>query len=199
MRAQSAARAQKGSVLLVAVIFLVIFTLLAITIFRGATTSIQTIGNMQWRAEATAAANVAIDSLLSDATTFTAPQTSYTFSYDANGDGNADISVTTPAVTHYGKSRGGPRCVRFSPVPPNQLDLSNAQDRSCFGSAALANPGLSQAIATGTATLQQFPPLCANSEWSLTVRATDAVTNTVVDVVQGVGVRVPTTSVITCD
>ncbi len=205
MNVSCAPRKQRGSVLLVALIFLVLFTLLAITTFRGSSTTVQAIGNMQWRSEAVAAANNAIDALLSDPLTFTmAPQDAFVFNYDVNGDGSGDI-----AVRYVPDGRAGPRCIRFEPIPTNQLNPQNPQDLQCFGSGTAANPGIAietevtnaQGQVTGviSESIAQYPPLCANTEWSLALRASDLVTNTSVDVVQGVGVRVSTTTVDECD
>lgn len=199
-------RAQRGSTLLVVMIFLLIFGIMTAAAFRGSLTSVQAIGNMQWRDEAITAANDAIDRLLStaDFATKTAVVTEAVnaapFPLDANGDGVTDVRVSFPVVTRDGVARAGPRCVRAEPIPPAELNPSLPADLGCFGSSSSGSPGLG--IGTtggGTSTVAQSPSLCSNTEWSITVRAVDTVTNTSVDVVQGVGVRVPTTAVPTCD
>jgi type II secretory pathway pseudopilin PulG len=206
MRRPIRQQAQRGSTLLVAMIFLLIFAIMAAATFRGSMTSVQAIGNMQWRSEAIGAANDAIDRLLStaDFATNTAVTTEVViktpFKLDANGDGVNDISVTLPVVTRDGVARAGPRCLRAEPIPQKDLNPALPADVGCFGSNAGGSAGLGEEKeAGGTSTVVQSPSLCANTEWSITVRATDAVTNTQVDVVQGVGVRVPTTAVPTCD
>jgi len=207
-------RAQRGSVLLVVMIFLLVFGMMTAATFRGSMTSVQAIGNMQWRTEAINAANDAIDRVLSSAdfATNTAVVTKNVndapLPLDVNGDGVTDISVSFPAVTQAGATglpvtRAGPRCLRAEPIPTSQLNPSLPADLGCFGSSASGNSGLGVATGPGgtggTATVTQSPSLCSNTEWSITVRAVDAVTNTQVDVVQGVGVRVPTTAIPTCD
>jgi hypothetical protein len=152
-------------------------------------------------------ANDAIDRLLStaDFATDTAVVTQGVkdapFQLDANGDGVNDISVSFPPVPRdAGPDRPGPRCLRSAPIPSMKLDPAVPADVGCFGSSLSGNSGLG--IATtggGTGTVAGTPSLCSNTEWSITVRAVDTVTNTSVDVVQGVGVRVPTTAVPTCD
>jgi hypothetical protein len=202
-------RAQRGSVLLVVMIFLLVFGMMTAAAFRGSMTSVQAIGNMQWRNEAITAANDAIDRLLStaDFATNTAVVTqgvnAAPFPLDINGDGVTDISVNFPPVPRdVGPDRPGPRCLRAEPIPAAQLNPSLPADLGCFGSSSSGSSGLGIAAGaggTGTATVTQSPSLCSNTEWSITVRAVDAVTNTRVDVVQGVGVRVPTTAIPTCD
>jgi type II secretory pathway pseudopilin PulG len=199
-------RAQRGSTLLVVMIFLLVFGMMTAAAFRGSMTSVQAIGNMQWRNEAVTAANDAIDRVLSTAefATNTAVVTQAVnaapFPMDINGDGVNDISVNFPVVTLDGVARAGPRCLRAEPIPSAQLNPSLPADLGCFGSSSSSSSGLGVATAGGgTSTVTQSPSLCSNTEWSITVRAVDAVTNTRVDVVQGVGVRVPTTAIPTCD
>ncbi|MEO7853784.1 MAG: type II secretion system protein [Rubrivivax sp.] len=199
-------RAQRGSTLLVVMIFLLVFGMMTAAAFRGSMTSVQAIGNMQWRNEAITAANDAIDRLLSTAdfanntVGVTQAVNAAPFPLDINGDGVTDISVNFPVVTVDGVARAGPRCLRAEPIPAAQLDPSLPADLGCFGSSSSGSSGLGIATAGGgTSTVAQTPSLCSNTEWTITVRAVDAVTNTRVDVVQGVGVRVSTTAVATCD
>jgi len=204
MRARS--QAQRGSTLLVVMIFLLLFGIMAASSFRGSLTSAKAIGNMQWRNEAIAAANDAIDRLLStaDFATNTAATTTAVntapFQVDINGDGVNDIAVNLPVVTQDGVARAGPRCSRATPIPSTALDPSLPADLGCFGSASSSSSGLGVAVTGGgTSTVTQSPSLCSDTEWSIRVRAVDAVTNTTVDVVQGVGVRVPTTALPICN
>lgn len=199
-------QAQRGSTLLVAMIFLLIFGVMAAASFRGSLTSVQAIGNMQWRNEAITAANDAIERLLgsADFATNTAGVTKQVnaapFQVDINGDGVNDISVRFPDVSVDGVTRAGPRCRRAEPIPSKDLDPDLPADKGCFGSSSSGTSGLVIAdAANGSGLVASAPSLCSNTEWSITVRAVDAVTNTSVDVVQGVGVRVPTTDVPTCD
>jgi hypothetical protein len=197
---------QRGSVLLVAMVILLTAAILAAAAFRGSLTSTRAIGNMQFRNEAITAANDAIDRLLStaDFATNTAVVTGQVndapFQVDINGDGVNDIQTSFPVVTLDGVDRAGPRCLRAEAIPSKDLDPSKPEDLGCFSTSGSGSSGLGIAIAGGgVGTVQQSPSLCSNTEWSITVRATDAVTNTSVDVVQGVGVRVPTTSVPVCN
>jgi hypothetical protein len=199
-------RGERGSVLLVAMMMLLTAAIIVAAAFRGSLTSAQAIGNMQWRNEAIAAANDAIDALLSSAD-FATNAAGITlainlgpFQYDANGDGVDDIATSFPVVTVDGIAKAGPRCLRAEPIPTKDLDPALAADRGCFGSSSSTSSGLGVETSTGgVGTVGGSPSLCSNTEWSITVRATDAVTNTNVDIVQGVGVRVPTTSVPVCN
>ena len=201
-----ARRHQEGSTLIIAMIFLLLFAMIMATTYRSSLTSVRAIGNMQWRSESINATNDAIAQLLSNFKTFSDSATITTsvvaspFTFDANGDAVPDITVTFPVVTLDGVPRAGPRCIKVEPIPSIELDPDNSEDLGCFGNSAAGNTGFGVTNASGTVTsIAQTPSLCANTEWSVTVQAVDAVTNTSVRVVQGVGVRVPTTSVAICN
>jgi type II secretory pathway pseudopilin PulG len=195
---------QRGSTLLITLIFLLIFAVMAVAVFRNSLSSVQAIGNMQFRNEGIAAANDAIDRLLSTAdfatnsALITQQVNAAPFQFDANGDGVNDIAVSFPVVTMDGVARAGPRCLRAEPIPNTALDPDKTEDKKCFaGGGQDCHTEDQPDGSTKTVCVQQ--QLCANTEWSLTVRATDAVTNTSVDVVQGVAVRVHTSAVPTCN
>jgi hypothetical protein len=189
---------QNGSVLLVAMIFLILFSLIAASVYKSSISSVQALGNMQWRTESINAANDAIDKLLSDPTTFTNAATigatvgATPLTFDVNGDGNTDVQVKF-------LNDVGPECKRAVRIPAAELDVSVPEDVACMSSGSSNNTGLGITNATGsTSGLNQIISLCANVEWAMTVQATDSVTNTSVNVVQGVGVRSSITSLPGC-
>jgi hypothetical protein len=189
---------QNGSVLLVAMIFLILFSVMAAAVYKGSISSVQAIGNMQWRTESINAANDAIDKLLSDPATFTNAATigatigATPLTFDVNGDGTSDVKVKF-------LNNVGPECKRAVPIPASQLDVSLDEDLACMSSGTANNTGLGITNAAGsTSGLSQITSLCANVEWALTVQAVDSVTNTSVTVVQGVGVRSAITSLPGC-
>ena len=98
-------RQQSGSTLLVALIMLVLLTLVAVSAINSTTSSIQMVGNAQFREEANAAAQKAIERVLSSPgfmTTAPAAQ-----NIDINNDGTTDYSVTFSPV---------PNCISYRPV-----------------------------------------------------------------------------------
>ncbi|MBA2411310.1 MAG: hypothetical protein H0V63_00580 [Burkholderiaceae bacterium] len=95
-------------------------------------------------------------------------------SSDYNGDGVAD-SVAVLAER--------PTCLRARSVSLVDLDPSNPQDAPCFASASLSNPGLLPGSGGPAGSL------CADTEWQLRVRSTDAQTGAAVTLNQGVTVR----------
>lgn len=110
---------QRGATLLVSLIMLVVLTLFAVTAINLSNTNLRIVGNMQMQSEATAAAQLAIENVISTSDfiiTLPVPQ-----AVDINNDGTADYTVTfTPAPTcQYYKP-----VVKTDPVPTK-----------CFGSA----------------------------------------------------------------
>lgn len=197
MRTMPIPRRQRGATLIIAMVFLLIFAIVAATSLRSSMSSVQAISNMQFRNEGVAAANDAIDRLLSssdfatktDAVTAAVVAAPYTV--DINGDDVADIQVTFPEVTIAGVKKAGPRCIRQRPVPTGSLDPTVAADRGCFPSSAADSSGLEMEDASGAAApIGGAQSMCSDTQWVIPVRAVDTVTNTSVDVSQGTSVRV---------
>lgn len=110
---------QRGSTLLVALVMLVLLTLIALSAMNATTSSIQVVGNAQFREEANAAGQKAIESVISSsAFQMTAPAAQ---DIDINGDGVSDYTVTfTPA----------PSCVSYTPT----LSSDTSVPAECYGS-----------------------------------------------------------------
>jgi len=110
---------QRGSTLLVALVMLVLLTLIALSAMNATTNSIQVVGNAQFREEANAAGQKAIENVISSSafqTVAPVPQ-----SIDVNGDGAMDYTVTfTPA----------PSCVSYIPVAAGEANVP----AECYGS-----------------------------------------------------------------
>lgn len=85
-------RKQRGNTLLVGLVMLVLLTLMAVSAINMSTTGIQVVGNAQFREEAVAAAQQAIENVISTTSfTLTAPAAQ---NIDINNDGTADYSVS---------------------------------------------------------------------------------------------------------
>ena len=94
--------AQRGAALLVGLIMLVLITLMVTSAFTLSTTNLKSVGNMQAKNEAIAAANQAIEKVLGT------PFTTSPVAEDVNVDINND--VTTDYIVHIAI----PTCVRAS-------------------------------------------------------------------------------------
>lgn len=82
---------QQGSTLLVGMIMLILLTLLAVSAIQSTTSNLQVVGNAQFREEATAAAQQAIENVISNRTFTTSVPPEQ--SIDINRDGVTDYSV----------------------------------------------------------------------------------------------------------
>lgn len=170
---------QQGATLIVALIFLVLLTLFAINAFNSSTTSARVTGNMQMRQEAAAAAQVAIEQVISSTAFAVNPGNiaATPIPVDIDNNGNADYTVAMSPQ---------PGCYRVAPIKNNQLNPALAEDRNCMTSSLMRNSGIDMTEA-GVSSDNSF---CANSEWNVRAVVTDANTGTQVAVNQGVALRV---------
>ena len=153
-------RAQRGVTLIIGLIMLVLITLMVTTAFMLSNTNLKAVGNMQFRDEAIAAANVAtedvLSSLLSGGSTVQPPER--TISIDINNDGTSDYSVAISA----------PTCVRSTEI----------------GGGA-SGPGTGSSVTLG---LPSGTPPTYNTVWDVDANVTDAASGAAVRVRQGVRV-----------
>jgi len=158
-------RHQKGATLLVGLIMLVLLTLMAVTSFRLGKSNLQIVGNMQFRTETLRAAEEVLEASISVPTSVT---TASTANVDINADGTPDVAVTvTPTLTRA-------YVLTNTSLTPSQLGCA-----------------LGQAQAFGVVGAAVGNSLCARTLYDLRVQATEASTNTSVEVHQGVAVQVP--------
>lgn len=178
---------QQGATLIVALIFLVLMTLLAVTSFNIGKSNLQVVGNMQRQNEALNAAQEAIDAAVSKTLFAQTPAAALpnpcgaanTMCVDTNGDGSSDVTVALTPV---------PSCIKAQTVKNANLNLANAEDAGCAVGAA-QNFGVAGA-ATGDS-------LCADSVWEINAVATDNSSGASVTVTEGVAVRVSTDNIAT--
>lgn len=189
---------QNGAALVIGLIMLVLMTLMAISAFHLGTSQTQIVANAQYKNEGVAAAQIAIDTVLSSTNFTINPASAITNSncgngstnilcVDSNGDGTNDVTVniTGPVDPSTGVRAVNPTCIAAAPIPVSALDLSKPNDLAC-------SAGTQQTF--GTAGSTSGNSLCANSTWEIDAQAVDSVTNTTVEVDQGVGVRIATTA-----
>jgi hypothetical protein len=165
-------RKQQGATLLLGLIMLVLLTLMAISSFRLGRSNLQIVGNMQFRNETVRAAEEAVEAAISTPGSVT---TASAANVDINADGTPDVAVTvTPSLVHgYVLSN-------------NAIKLDDPDQVGCT---------LGQAQAFGVVGAATGNSLCALTLYDLAVVATEASTNTRVQLHQGVAIRVPADSV----
>lgn len=89
-------RYERGATLIVGLIMLTVITLMVTAAFSLSNTNLKAVGNMQFRDEAAAAANVAIEQVVTGF--MDAAPAVQTIQVDLNNDGNTDYSVViTPS------------------------------------------------------------------------------------------------------
>lgn len=109
-------RRQRGATLVVSLILLALITLLVTSAYTASNTELLSVGNMQTRDEAVAAANMAIEQVI--ASPFTTSPAAEAINVDINYDDVVDYEVQFQA----------PTCVSAEPVPaasppPSSLSL----------------------------------------------------------------------------
>ena len=166
---------QRGSTLLVALIMLVLLTLVAVSAINSTSSSTQIAGNQQFRQEADAVAQQAIEKVIS--TNFTAAPVSVPISVDINNDSKADYTGQVDV----------PTCTSSIPLTNGQLNPLSAIDSPCISSGQSTSTGIVGASGV-VATAQSW---CFKQSWDLKSNVVDSNgTNTTIH--QGVFIRVPT-------
>lgn len=170
---------QKGSVLIVGVVMLTLLTFMVLSAFRMGKSNLQIVGNSQQKAQNYAAAQGAIERVISSPQLGTTPAAAMpnpcngvanTACVDLNGDGVPDITVTVV-----------PTCLSTQPVSNTVLDYSNAEDKSC-------TLGVNQDFGTTGASVGNS--LCSNLLWDVAANVRDDTTGGRFTANQGVAIRV---------
>lgn len=116
---------QRGVTLLLGLILLMMLTLLGVSAFNIGSSYFRIISNKQYQAEAMAAAQSAINQVLSSGGYFKTPSTTPgSYQVDINGDGNADYTAT---ITR-------PCLLSSVTITIGELSPSNPDDLKCLGS-----------------------------------------------------------------
>lgn len=167
---------ERGAVLLVALVMLLLVTLMVVSSFNLTQTNLKVVQNMESRGQAKYAANAAIEEAISSARFLSSPNSVFEQSceqanrkcYDFNGDGNVDIAVLLEP----------PSCVIVLPIKNSELNIADPADTSCF--------------------IQGSPnSMCVNSVWEMRATARDLLTGAEVIVRQGVAVRATSNNIAT--
>lgn len=108
--------AQRGATLVVSLIMLALITLLVTSAFSLSSSSLRSVGNMQNREEAIAAANKAIEQVLSSP--FSNAPTAETIDVDINNDDTRDYEVVFAPPACVSAER-----IVATTIPPSSLSL----------------------------------------------------------------------------
>ena len=171
--------AQHGATLVVALVFLILMSLFAISAFKSSTGNLRVVGNMQTRQESIAVAQKAIEQTISSALFSTNPKAvaETPSSVDIDGNGSFDYTATLNPQ---------PNCYRTKTIKTTELDPSLDADLVCLKSSVVQQGGIDNPDAAASA----GNSLCANSEWNVGATVNDLGSGTSVVMHQGVAVRV---------
>ena len=170
---------QQGATLVVAMIFLILMSLFAVTAFKNSTGNLRIVGNMQSRQEAIAVGQKAIEQTISSSyfTTNPANVAATPVQVDIDGNGTMDYTATLNPQPH---------CFRTKAIKSNELNPSLPADLACMKSSTVQQGGLDIPNAAADA----GNSLCANSEWNVGAQVVDLRSGTKVELNQGIAVRV---------
>jgi len=173
MRATPGSDPQRGVALVVGMAMLVILTLVVLSAVSLSTGNIKATSNMQFRDAALAAANLAIEQVVSSP--ITGILTSTAIEVDIDQDTVRDYLITVEV----------PTCLSWRSVSNLQLDVSNPEDVKCF-----SGTGAGSRLGGGGGTTTS---LCADTTWAIRAPVGDQDTGASVTVNQGIGQRVERT------
>jgi hypothetical protein len=163
---------EKGAVLLVSMIMLIVMTLLVVFAIRSGNTNLRIAGNMQSQAEAGAATE------------------QIKVTEDLSLIAAQSIPVSMGNVTYTVAVLPLNKCLMDIPVLNSALNPANANDLACF-----ENPDEDKAI-NADGTLSTKLSACKTQQWDIEAGVTDATSGTKVTLVQGISIRVP--SIVNC-
>lgn len=158
---------QLGATLLVVMIFLILMSLFAISTFTTSTGNLRVVGNMQVKQEGMAAAQQAIEFVISSEMFTTDPVLVSESPVDVDIDGNGTVDYVV-------RISPKPSCYRVTPVP--DCDSGPPASSGVSGTVLVGLPG------TGVAST------CFTREWNVRALVTDPRSGLTVAVNQGVAV-----------
>lgn len=169
-------RRQRGATLLVGLIMLVLLTMIGLAASNTSTSYFRIISNSQYQAEASTAAQSALNQVMSHGNYFIWPATAPTeISVDINGDGAGDYTV---ALTQ-------PCLLSAVTITLSELNDLTLFDRlQCKGSAPITNSGIfSQNVGSKASE-------CSRVTWRVTATVNDHdITKAVAQITEGASVR----------
>lgn len=170
---------QRGAVLIVALIMLLLITILAVTAFRLGKSNLEIVGNVQQRAQLLGSAQYAVNQTISSMQFTATPANAV-----ANPCNGAPNEVCTAANGGAGQDidvKISPICVSVQPIPVSALNYSDPNDAGCLiGSSQ--NFGVTGASSNDS--------MCSYSVWNIHAAASDQTTNASATIDEGAGVRV---------
>lgn len=168
-------RSQGGVTLLVTLIMLILITLMVTTAFTLSNSNLKSVGNMQFRNEALAAANVAIEQQISSADSFTNP-----------------VAKPNISIGSYKVNVAKPVCLYVSDVVEQSTADKDATLKLDSASSSDGRAGLGTGT-TGTTTT--VTPVVSgsylNTYWDIAATVNDGISGALVTAHQGIKITLP--------
>lgn len=166
------AQLQKGFTLITTLIMLLVLTLLVVSAIYVSTINSRIAGNMQAQIEATAAAQMAIEQVISS--NFWTIPAAQTINVDIDSDGDNDYAVEVAT----------PTCLSTDPLKASELNSDLVEDRVCLPDTS-GTTGVLTSTPSGGGTVW-----CYKQNWEIEATVDDDLTGAGVVVRQGVFMRV---------
>ncbi len=183
---------QKGVVLLIGMMMLILLTLMAVAALKFGTSNFALVNNQQTRGEAIRSAEQVIDQLINNqeialANNANLFNTTYTCNGVALAANQIPIGIVSATACDYRVVVNTPVCIKRLPIKQASLNFAVADDLGCSKSVDQASLGVEGAAAGDS--------LCSEVTWDVSATANDAFQQNNVTVTQGVGQRVASTKV----
>ena len=172
-----APRRERGATLIVTLVILLMLALIGFTAVGTSRMSVQVVGNAQFRQEAKAAAQQAIEFVLSTGVFTSSPDfiAANPIPIDVTGNGVPDYTV---------EMLPKPACIGVRKLKTFELDASQDSDIPCYKSAAVVGSGV---LNSAAGSVESY---CADTRWEVSARVQDQTSRARVELRQGVGIRV---------
>lgn len=168
---------QRGATLLITLVILLMLALIGFTAIGTSRMNQQVVGNAQFRQEAQAAAQQAIEYVLSSQVFTSNPDfvAANPIPIDVTGNGTADYTaVMIPK----------PACIGVRKIKTFELDPTLDSDIPCYRSSAVSSAGVAGAVA---GSVESY---CADSRWEISSGVQDPASSAKVELRQGVAIRI---------
>ena len=174
---------QRGIVLLIGLIFLVLLTLMALSAFNLGKADFMTVSNMQMHKESVRAAEQVLDEVIVNTSIDLTQSTNIfgigtmTRTIDTNGAGTRNVTVAVAA----------PTCVKTEPIKEASLNKAVANDLACSRCVDQGSGGVEGAT--------QGDSLCSDVTFEVQATATESVSGATATVIQGLSQRSATSKI----
>jgi len=180
-------RSQRGAALFVVMVMMMAMAWFAMSAMRIGRQNLSMVGNRQAEAQATAAAQSAIEQTISSDAFTKDPKgiAKVPVDADVDGDGKPDFVAHLAPV---------PKCVRMRPMKANEITIGDIEKMIAtkhMGCLASTQPpgSASGGYVQAPGPVQAGNTPCFATEWNVSAAVSDPVTRTNVVVSQGVGIR----------